>query len=99
MSSCGLVFPRRKDAMLYEQYDGSLESMQKIANLTRRTVVACVAPNLRVLSGDIVQQPEIEVGVTRVRMGQYVVVPADGSSPPNLCDPDQFEKLYSKDGN
>ncbi|QFG10300.1 hypothetical protein J4U00_gp072 [Mycobacterium phage DyoEdafos] len=93
----GIAYPRRDDAVRYEKFDGTLESAQRIANLTGLVLHIKVAPNRSFLPGDVLSLAEINVNADRLRLGDYVVKSRTGQGV--IVPADDFHDKYSKDGN
>lgn len=91
----GVAYPRRQDTVRYEQFDGTLESAQRIAALSQTAVHITVYYGPQDRIGDSLKEVEINEGV--IKRGQMVVRKSDDRI--EIFDQDAFHDKYSKDGN
>lgn len=94
------AYPRRDDAVQYEQFDGTLESVQRISNLTHKHLYVKVEPLFPFLPGDTVRLRSFSTADNpdeQVRVGDYVVKAPGGVT--SRCSESVFNAKYSKDGN
>ncbi|QFG14307.1 hypothetical protein PBI_TOURACH_69 [Mycobacterium phage Tourach] len=68
----GLAYPRRDDAVRYEKFDGTLESVQRIVNMTRIPVDLVIEPRDSFLAGDVLRISQFSWGNGQVNSGDYV---------------------------
>ncbi|OYN81722.1 hypothetical protein [Mycolicibacterium sphagni] len=98
----GVAYPRRDDAVYYEEFDGSLESAQRVANLTGLKVNIALLPADGYRLGDTVRIKELSFGApTNIVTAEDVVV-ATGRLNKSLritvMDRWTFAEKFSKDG-
>lgn len=99
----GIAYPRRDDAVYYEEFDGTLESAQRIANLTRANVTVRLETNQSFQAGDIVRIGSLSLSVspTAITTDHVVVVSKKPNQSPKVTVYDRwaFAEKFSKDGN
>ena len=93
----GKAYPRRNDGVTYEQFDGKLESVQRIANLTKQSVVVTVQGDNIFYWDDTVTLKRIELGADVVELGDYVVVPVNCEY--TVVKEYNLAAEYTRDGN
>lgn len=69
----GIAYPRREDAVQYEIFDGTLESVQRIANLLSTTVTIVIEPRKNFQSGDTLRLTNFTANGKSIDGGDYVV--------------------------
>ncbi|AGT12675.1 hypothetical protein PBI_WHIRLWIND_69 [Mycobacterium phage Whirlwind] len=69
----GVAYPRRDDGVRYEQFDGTLESVQRIVNLTGQEVTIRLEPRNNFLPGDVLRLSALNFMGGKVDIGDYVV--------------------------
>lgn len=97
----GVAFPRRNDAVRYVQFDGTLESVQHIANLTKLAVEISIRPNRNFCAGDTMRISNLRLadglGLPQpVERHDYVVVDRGGNV--KVLSAEAYALNYSKDG-
>jgi hypothetical protein len=96
----GKAFPRRDDAVLYEQFDGTLESAQRMANLAGCQVHVRIPVDKRFQHGDTLRLSRVKLGDILkgldVDNGSYVVV--DKDKVVKVLNGQDFHGIYSTDG-
>ena len=94
-----IAYPRRKDTIMYETFDGTLESMQRISNVTQSSISFTVNPNPDFREGDTVHIDQVDVGYLKVDTDDYVIVKHDAEPGDfDVISVWEFCELYSKDG-
>lgn len=98
MPDSGVAYPRRADGAMFGEFDGTLESAQRIANITGIDVGIRVRPDGHYMKGDTVRVGDLTIGATTVFSGDYVVQKVGSDEAFDVMDYGDFHRRYSKDG-
>lgn len=103
VKTSGIAYPRREDAVRYEEFDGTLEAAQRIANLTGAKVTARLEPSEGYRAGDTVRIGSLSLSTspTEITNDHVVVVSKKPNQSPKVTVYDRwtFADKFSKDGN
>ncbi|ALA48485.1 hypothetical protein AVU99_gp112 [Mycobacterium phage Lolly9] len=70
----GIAYPRRDDLVRYEKFDGSLESVQRIVNLTKTELTISFKQRPNFLEGDKLTISSIPFSGGAIQLGDFVTV-------------------------